>query len=89
MRQPVDFVVDVQLFLPRKEAAFHQQGSGNEDTVPQAERNVAEVGAVPDADDQIHDKRSGRGGTDLAHHALEMLARPLAELAERLENARG
>ena len=39
---------------------------------------------MPDADDQIHDKRSGRGGTDLAHHALEMLARPLAELAERL-----
>ena len=66
------FVVDVQLFLPREEAALHQQGSGNEDTVPQTERNEAEVGAVPDADDQIHDKRSGRGGTDLAHHPIRI-----------------
>ena len=82
-------IVDVQGLLPPVEAGGEQEGEGDGPTVPKAEGDVAPVGSVPDADDQVDKESCQGGGEDLAQLAFDVPAGQFPQLAEGLGQGEG
>ena len=79
----------MQRRFPAQKRPFQQKRGRDQNAVPQAEGDIAEIRPVPDADDEIDDERRERRCKDLAARAPDACAGQRESLPKALDSDSG